>query len=185
MCCHLAAMVSGCLVDGAPRIEGPITDIPTPAGTYVFSALTPVEPPFGDIDPEFLDGRVPDAVSYDVMGGLLWRYVVLEKGEISLGEEGDFTFRVQFDAYETSPGRDVGPYQSCSRLIGGSYAWRGSLFVLSGIDSRETDRIVYASSADTLKIADLWSSCELLVNGTGITSEYHMRNVILVRQRRE
>ena len=182
----LVAVLLMCLLAGCSLLESEPTngeDLEEPGltGFYAVEQISPVDPPFGDIDGVFLDGVIPDAVSFDIMSGRLWRFHVLERGVLRLSEAGQFSLRLHVAEYTTSPGEDEGPHSAFTCTASGSFSEADEALLLRGADPQEGDVSAKVAGPNTLRIERLGTTCTFEFRGTVYSRDFHLSGIELVK----
>jgi len=114
--------------DAGSTIGSPTS--PIKSDTWNLAYLGRLQVPFGEIDPIFLDGKVPDSVNYEMEGGEITRHRVLQWGQLQLKDTGYFRFILQYARFAVRSGVDLGPTAVCNADLRGVYGVRDQTIVL-------------------------------------------------------
>jgi hypothetical protein len=169
--------------DPVATVTGAGTPVGSPASpfksdTWNLANVSRLQVPFGEIDPIFLDGTIPDAVNYEMVGGDVTRHRVLEWGQLQLKDDGYFRFILQYGRFAVRSGDDLGPTAVCNADLRGVYGLKDQTVVLYP-DRFPTERFTLQLDAvGALRGMEMPTNCTGQDGGAPFESNILLRNLV-------
>ena len=147
--------------------------------TWNLSNVSRVQVPFGEIDPIYLDGKVPESVNFEMEGSTITRHRVLDWGQLQLKDNGFFRFILQYSRYAVKPGEDVGPTAVCNADIRGLYSVRDGTILLYP-ERFPTDNIMLQLDATgSLRSIEMPTTCSGNESGVAFESTILLKDLVM------
>jgi len=147
--------------------------------TWDLAYVSRLQVPIGDIDPIYLDGRVPEAVNFETAGTTITRHRVLDWGRLELKDNGFFRFILQYSRYAVRSGLDLGPTALCSADIRGVYGLRDGTIILYP-ERFPTERVVLQLDAlGSLRSIEMPTHCSGNESGAPFESNILLSNIVM------
>jgi len=163
--------------DGSTTVGTPTSVIKSNVWNLSYIGRTQV--PYGDIDPTFLDGKVPDTVNFELEGSTIARHRVLDWGQLQLGDNGYFRFIAQYSRYAVQPGVDLGPTATCSADVRGIYSVRDETIVLYPERLPNEHFSLVLDYEGALRSIQMPTTCSGFENGATFKSNILLKNLVM------
>ena len=149
------------------------------SATWNLAYVSRVQVPFGEIDPLFLDGKVPETVNFETQGTDITQHRVLDWGQLQLKDNGFFRFILQYSRYAVRPGVDIGPTALCSADMRGLYSVRDGTILLYP-ERFPTDHVKLQLDANgALRTLELPTNCSGVDGGNSFESNILLKNLVM------
>lgn len=135
--------------------------------------------PYGDIDPIYRDGKIPDTVNYEMEGSSIVRHRVLDWGQLQLGDNGYFRFILQYSRYAVQPGEDLGPTATCSADMRGIYSVRDETILLYPERLPNEHFSLALDFEGSLRGIQMPTTCNGFENGASFQSNILLKNLVM------
>jgi len=147
--------------------------------TWNLQNISRVQVPFAEIDPIYLDGKVPESVNFEMEGSEVVRHRVLDWGQLQLKDNGFFRFILQYSRYSVRPGLDLGPTALCSADIRGLYSVRDGTILLYP-ERFPTDSFLFQLDATgSLRSIQMPTTCFGNESGVPFESNILLKNLVM------